>query len=94
MHGTDNFSFDHDVDAPLRGEAQSCQSRNGQPAGSPRPGRAGASGRLPGQAGHGCGGALVQRRGWGLQDISVGRLQRNAPPFDTLSDCQRACLPD
>ena len=68
---------------PVARRGARSQGQDGEPANSPRPGRAGASGRLPGQAGHGVlqggvRGLLVRRQGWRLQDISVGRLRRPA----------------
>ena len=82
---------------PVARRGAGAQGRSDRPADVPRPGRTGASGRLPGQTGPGaCKGAFEAY--W--FDAKAGACKSflwggcgDPPPFDTLSDCQRACLP-
>jgi hypothetical protein len=98
MRRTGDFKFDHDVDAPLRGEARALRAEaTSQPTlpglGALAPPAACQAKPVVGS----CKGAFEAF--W--FDATAGACKSflwggcgDPPPFDTLSDCQRACRPD
>jgi hypothetical protein len=98
MRRTGDFKFDADIDAPLRGEAKALRAKTAsQPTlpglGALAPPAACQAKPVTGS----CKGAFEAY--W--FDAKAGACKTflwggcgDPPPFDTLSDCQHACLPD
>ena len=98
LRRTGDFKFDHDVDAPLRGEAKALRAKIvSQPT---LPGLDALAPPAACQAKPVTGSCKGAFEAYWF-DAKAGTCKTflwggcgDPPPFDTLSDCQRACLPD
>jgi hypothetical protein len=97
MRRSGDFKFDHDVDAPLRGEARALRAETSDRPAFPALSRLAPPAACQAEPVRGaCKGAFeaywFDAKDGACKSFLWGGCG-DPPPFDTLSDCQRACLP-